>query len=146
MKVASARRPRVLCLEWTDPFYIGGHWVPEMVAKAGGDDVLGRGGEPSFRVTADEIAATSPEVIVVMPCGYRAARAAAEFSEFNCDRLPNSWKNLPAIQERRIFAVDANSYFSRPGPRLADGVALLAHILHPSLVSLELPAAAFQRL
>jgi iron complex transport system substrate-binding protein len=146
MKVSGARRPRVLCLEWSDPFYIGGHWVPEMVAKAGGDDVLGRAGEPSFRATADEIAATGAEVIIVMPCGYGAARAAAEFGEFSWERLPESWKELPAIRERRIFAVDANSYFSRPGPRLSDGVALLAHILHPGLVSLELPVGAFQRL
>jgi len=146
MKVASAPRPRVLCLEWTAPFFIAGHWGPEMVAKAGGDDVLGRAGEPSFRATADEIAVTRPEVIIVMPCGYSAARAADEFSEFSRERLPESWKELPAIRERRIFAVDANSYFSRPGPRLADGVALLAHILHPGLVSLESPADAFQRL
>jgi iron complex transport system substrate-binding protein len=146
MKVASARRPRVLCLEWTDPFYVGGHWVPEMVAKAGGEDVLGRAGEPSFRVTADEIAASNAEVIVVMPCGYGAARAAAEFGEFSCERLPESWKEIPAIRERRIFAVDANSYFSRPGPRLADGVALLAHLLHAGLVPFNLPAKAFQKI
>jgi iron complex transport system substrate-binding protein len=136
-------RPRVLCLEWLDPYYIGGHWVPEMVALAGGEDVLGRAGEPSFRASAEEIARTNPEIIVVMPCGYNAKRIAAEF---DWAQLPANWKDFPAIRERRAFAVDANSYFSRPGPRLADGVELVAHIFHPKLFSLNLPAGAFQKL
>ncbi|MGA8145477.1 MAG: cobalamin-binding protein [Candidatus Acidiferrales bacterium] len=143
MKVARSRRPRVLCLEWMDPFYIGGHWVPEMVAKAGGEDVLGRAGEPSFRTTPEEIAETDAEIIIVMPCGYSAARAAAEF---RLELLPASWQSLPAVRERRVFAVDANSYFSRPGPRLADGVALLAYIFHPGIIPLDVPAAALQKL
>ena len=129
MKTASIPvRPRVLCLEWLAPFYVGGHWVPEMVAKAGGVDVLGRVGEPSFRVTAEQIAESAAEIIVVMPCGYNLARVTAECQT---DALPASWADLPAICERRVYAVDANSYFSRPGPRLADGVAILATILHP---------------
>jgi iron complex transport system substrate-binding protein len=136
-------RPRVLCLEWLEPFYVGGHWVPEMVAKAGGQDVLGRAGEPSFRVTPDEVLRSNAEVIVVMPCGYNAARTVSE-SDFA--RLPESWRDFPAIRERRIFAVDANSYFSRPGPRLVDGVALLAHLFHPDLFSMDLPAGAFCKL
>jgi iron complex transport system substrate-binding protein len=136
-------RPRVLCLEWLDPFYIGGHWVPEMVALAGGEDVLGRAGEPSFRASAEEIAETNADIIVVMPCGYNAKRIAAEF---DWSLLPASRKDFPAIRERRVFAVDANSYFSRPGPRLADGVELLAHIFHPELFSLKLPAGAFHKL
>jgi iron complex transport system substrate-binding protein len=143
-RAAGARaRPRVLCLEWLDPYYVGGHWVPEMVRKAGGEDVLGRAGEPSFRVTAEEIARTKAEVILVMPCGYNAARSVAEF---DFARLPDSWRDLPAMRERRIFAVDANSYFSRPGPRLADGVALLAHLLHPDLFALDLVDGSHQAL
>jgi len=141
-KGASAR-PRVLCLEWLDPFYIGGHWVPEMVGLAGGEDVLGRAGEPSFRATAEEIAGTNPDVIIVMPCGYSATRTAAEF---DWRLFPASWRDFPAVRERRVFGVDANSYFSRPGPRLADGVELLAHLFHPELFSLRLPAGAFQKL
>jgi iron complex transport system substrate-binding protein len=133
----AATRPRVLCLEWLEPFYVGGHWVPEMVAKAGGEDVLGHAGKPSFRVTAEEVSQTNADVIVVMPCGYSAARTV---TEFDLAKLPESWRDLPAIRERRIFAVDANSYFSRPGPRLADGVALLAHLLHPDLLPGEVPA------
>jgi iron complex transport system substrate-binding protein len=105
--------------------------------------VLGRAGQPSFRATADEIARTNAEIIVVMPCGYTTAPVAAEFS---LENLPESWKDLPAIRERRIFAVDANSYFSRPWPRLADGVSLLAHLLHPELAPLEVSAASFQKL
>jgi iron complex transport system substrate-binding protein len=143
-RAASARmRTRVLCLEWLDPYYVGGHWVPEMVAKAGGEDVLGRAGQPSFRVTAEEIVRTKAEVILVMPCGYNVARSVAEF---DFARLPESWRDLPAMRERRIFAVDANSYFSRPGPRLADGVALLAHLLHQELFPKESPADSFRPL
>lgn len=136
-------RPRVLCLEWLDPYYMGGHWVPEMVALAGGDDVLGRVGEPSFRVTEQEIARTNPGVIIVMPCGYNLSRALTELRAFH---IPKSWQNFPAVTNRRIYAADANSYFSRPGPRLADGVALLAHILHPDQFSLDLPPGAFAQI
>lgn len=128
MKVVhSTFRPRVLCLEWLDPFYVAGHWVPEMVAKAGGEDVLGRAGQPSFRVAADQIADSRADVIIVMPCGYNVARAGHEFQK---TQLPQPWGALPAFREKRIFAVDANRYFSRPGPRLAEGIALLAQILH----------------
>jgi iron complex transport system substrate-binding protein len=136
-------RPRVLCLEWLDPYFVGGHWIPEMVFKAGGEDVLGRLRKPSFRVTAEEIMQSRPDVIVVMPCGYHAARAATECS---VERFPKEWKDLPAARERRVFAVDANAYFSRPGPRLADGVALLAHLIHPELFPAGALAAAFQQL
>jgi iron complex transport system substrate-binding protein len=124
----SAIRPRVACLEWLDPFYVGGHWVPEMVAIAGGDDVLGRAGQPSFKVSTDDIAQSNADVILVMLCGYDAKRNAAEFK---ATKIPSSWENLPAIRNRCIFAVDANSHFSRPGPRLFDGVQLLAHLLNP---------------
>lgn len=140
---SASHRPRVLCLEWLEPFYVGGHWVPEMVSRAGGDDVLGRAGRPSFKVSADEIAETSADVILVMLCGYDAARNAAEFRR---TQLPQSWNKLPALREVRVFAVDANGYFSRPGPRLADGLQLLAHLLHPELCSLGLPQNLYQKL
>jgi iron complex transport system substrate-binding protein len=139
----ASSRPRVLCLEWLDPFYVGGHWIPEMVANAGGEDVFGRPEEPSFRVTREKIAELRPDTIVVMPCGYNLARTVAEFG---AAQLGNAWKDLPGANERRLFAVDANSYFSRPAPRLADGVALLAHILHPDLFSEIPPAGSFRRL
>ena len=142
--VAKAQsRPRVLCLEWLDPYYVGGHWVPEMVAKAGGEDVLGRLREPSFKVGADQILGARPDVIVVMPCGYNLQRTV---SEFRFELLPHGIEALPALREHRVFAVDANSYFSRPGPRLADGVALLAHMFHPDVMASGFPVDAFQRI
>jgi iron complex transport system substrate-binding protein len=140
----SARsRPRVLCLEWLDPYYVGGHWIPEMVFHAGGEDVFGRLREPSFKVTAEQIAESRAEVIVVMPCGHDSARAA---QECELKRFPVSWNELPAVRDHRVYAVDANAYFSRPGPRLADGVELLAHLIHPDLFSAGGLAGSFQRL
>jgi len=140
---SASRRPRVVCLEWLDPFYVGGHWVPEMVSKAGGDDVLGRAGQPSFKVSASLIAESEADLILVMLCGYDAARNAAEFRQI---KLPQSGEKLPALGEGRIFAVDANGYFSRPGPRLADGLQLLAHLIHPELCDCELPQNVYEKL
>ena len=134
--------PRVVCLEWLDPYYVGGHWIPEMVSKAGGEDVLGRLREPSFRVSGAQIIEARPDVIVVMPCGYNLARAA---SELRIEALPDGSEVLPAVREHRLFAVDANAYFSRPGPRLADGVALLAHLIHPDLFPSGYPEISFRR-
>jgi iron complex transport system substrate-binding protein len=139
----AAHRPRVLCLEWLEPLYVAGHWVPEMVARTGGEDVLGKPCEPSFTVTSEEIAKTDAEIILIMLCGYSAAKNAAEF---NAMQIPESWQRLPAWRERKIFAVDANSYFSRPGPRLADGVEILARLLHPSLFHEELPTETYTKL
>jgi iron complex transport system substrate-binding protein len=136
-------QPRVLCIEWLDPYYVGGHWVPEMVAKAGGQDVLGRAGEASFRVSAEEIAATGAEIIIVMPCGFGVERAV---SEYRATKFSDGWLDLPAVREGRVFAIDANSYSARPGPRLADGVAILAHLFHPDLFPVRPTAGSFQKL
>ena len=125
-------RPRVACLEWLDPFYCGGHWVPDMVARAGGQDVLGRLGEPSFRVSTEQIFAARPDVILAMPCGYSADQAAEAYSR---KQFPDGWNELPAVREGRVFAMDASGYFSRPGPRLADGVEILSTVIHPELVA-----------
>ena len=142
--VAQAKtRPRALCLEWLDPFYVGGHWVPEMVAKAGGQDVLGRPGEPSFRVSGEQIAESGTEIIVVMPCGFNVKRIATEYGSTN---FPDGFRNLPAVLAKGVFAVDANSYFSRPGPRLAEGVAVLAHLFHPDLFPAAPRGSSIQRL
>lgn len=136
-------RPRVLCLEWLDPFYIGGHWVPEMVERAGGTDALAKPGKPSRRVTLEEIAQSLPDVIVVMQCGYSAVRNAADFQKM-C--LREQFEELPAVRRNRVVAVDANGYFSRPGPRLADGVEILAHLLHPEIFPVTNHGNAFARL
>lgn len=123
-------RPRVLCLEWLEPPYVGGHWVPEMIALAGGQDVVGRAGEKSFRVEWQQIFDSQPELIFIMPCGYNADQAKRDFAAMS---LPAEWRDLPAVKTGRVFFMDANSYFSRPGPRLVQGLALLAAAIHPEL-------------
>ncbi len=125
--VAGLPRPRVVCLEWLDPPYVAGHWVPEMVERAGGIDALGHAGEPSFRVEWEMIFAAQPDVIVLMPCGYSLNQVAQEFRDFP---LPEGWDDMPAVRNRRVFLVEASGYFSRPGPRLAAGVAILADAIH----------------
>lgn len=123
LAVRGAPRPRVAALEWLDPVFVAGHWTPQLIEMAGGEDVLGFPGEPSREATWEEVAAAQPEVVIVMPCGYDAARALVEAEDF-ADRL----RSLGADH---VVAVNASAYFSRPGPRLVDGIELLAHILHP---------------
>jgi iron complex transport system substrate-binding protein len=124
------RRPRVACIEWLDPPVAGGHWVPEMVQIAGGTDPLGRAGEPSRRLGWDEVIAAAPEVAVLMPCGFDADRTA---KDYHPEALPAAWRETPAVRAGAVWAVDANSHFSRPGPRLVDGLETLAAILHPEI-------------
>ena len=140
---AGARQPRVLSLEWLDPPYVGGHWVPEMIARAGGLDVLGQMGEPSRRVTWEEISAAQPEVVLVMPCGYDCTRAVEEFRRAE---LPRAWAELAAVTAGRVLALDANSFFSRPGPRLATGLALLAKLFHPQRIEFVPEAGSLEPL
>ena len=122
--VEGARRPRVAALEWLDPVFIGGHWVPQMNELAGGEDVLGLPGEKSRTAEWSELEAAAPEVVVSMPCGYYAEQAAAETMR---------WRRHLDLLGARVVAVDAAAYFSRPGPRLVEGVELLGHLLHPEL-------------
>ncbi len=138
----SATRPRVLCLEWLDPPYIGGHWVPEMVERVAGTPVLGRAGEPSRRVSWGEILDSQPEVIVLMPCGYTLDETVAEFRRLT---MAEEWAKLLAVKKGRVYAVDANSYFSRPGPRLVTGVAVLARLLHPAQSTWDAPPGSVER-
>lgn len=120
---------RVACLEWLDPPYNAGHWVPEMVELAGGVEVISRKGEFSRRVEWDEVVRAAPEVLALMPCGFGPERSLQEIGLLS--RLPG-WESLPAVRTGEVWAVDGNSYFSRPGPRLVQGVELLAQILHRS--------------
>ena len=129
--VKGARRPRVVALEWLDPPFAAGHWTPQLIEFAGGEDVLGFAGENSEERTWEEVAATQPDIVIVMPCGYDAEIAHRE-AEMHRDELA-------AIGAGEVVAVDASSYFSRPGPRIVDGLELLAHLLHPELVA-EAPA------
>jgi iron complex transport system substrate-binding protein len=124
--VEDAPRPRVAALEWMDPIYIGGHWVPQMIELAGGEDALGQPGEKSRTAEWVEVEAIAPEVVISMPCGYYAEEAAAETMRWR--------RHLGLVGPRAVYAVDAAAYFSRPGPRLVDGVELLGHLLHPELV------------
>jgi iron complex transport system substrate-binding protein len=127
---AQEYKPRVAFLEWLQPIYVGGHWVPEMISIAGGKDVFGTVRTPSFRVTIEEVIDAAPDIVLVAPCGYTAERASAEFSEM---RLPGEWQNIPAVRNGQIYALEANSYFSRPGPRLVTGLEILAKVLHPDV-------------
>jgi iron complex transport system substrate-binding protein len=119
----AGERVRVAALEWLDPIYVAGHWTPQLIEYAGGIDILGMPGEHSERRSWEEVAAARPEVVVVMPCGYDAERAAEEAYEYADE--------LEALGARRVVAVDAAAYFSRPGPRLVEGLELLGHVLHP---------------
>jgi iron complex transport system substrate-binding protein len=138
----AVQRPRVFCLEWIDPYYCCGHWVPEMVELAGGQDALGRKGVDSVRTSWDEIARWSPEILIVSPCGFGLERAVAQTKQL---LQKPGWSDLPAVRNQRVFAVNANAYFARPGPRVVDGVELLAHLFHPDLCGWDGPEDAFER-
>jgi iron complex transport system substrate-binding protein len=120
--VAGAARRRVVFLEWTEPLFSGGHWVPEMIALAGGEDPLGRPGQDSVRIHWDDVVSARPEMIIVSPCGYRL------------DRSIELARQMRRVSGAAVYAVDANAYFARPGPRVVEGVELLAHLFHPELV------------
>ncbi len=128
VRVATRRatQPRVAALEWLDPPFVAGHWTPQLIDYAGGQDVLGFPGEPSLERSWEEVAAAQPDVVIVMPCGFDAELAYRE-AEMHRDELA-------ALGAGEVVAVDAAAYFSRPGPRIVDGLELLAHILHPELV------------
>lgn len=124
----TSERPRVAFLEWLQPFYVGGHWVPEMIELAGGHDVFGRMHTPSFRVTLEAIVDAAPDIILISPCGYTAQRARNEYLSMS---QTDEWNALPAVRRGRVYALEANSYFSRPGPRLVTGIEALAGVFHP---------------
>lgn len=128
LTIRTSDRPRTLCLEWLDPAFIAGHWVPEMVELAGGADVLGRPGEKSRRVDPKDIVMASPDVAVLMPCGFDLERTRKEASVVTTQPW---WCDLPAARHDRTWIVDGSSFFNRPGPRLVDGLEILAHILQP---------------
>jgi iron complex transport system substrate-binding protein len=130
--VSGSPRPRVACLEWLAPLFNAGHWVPEQVAFAGGNDVLGEPGARSHELTLADVAAADPDIIVLMPCGFDAERAVAEMRALAADP---AWDRLRAVRDGHVFAVDGNAYFSRPGPRIVDGIELLASLFHPDRTS-----------
>ncbi|MDB5638407.1 MAG: Iron complex transport system substrate-binding protein [Bradyrhizobium sp.] len=141
--LAASSRPRVFCMEWMDPVYCCGHWVPEMVRIAGGIDKLGREGADSVRIAWKDVLQWRPEILIVMPCGFGLEKAAEQAQQLSA--YPG-WADLPAVRARRVYAVDANSYFARPGPRIVEGTELLAHLLHPDLFEWKGSAGAFRSL
>ena len=122
--------PRVAFLEWLQPFYVGGHWVPEMIQLAGGKDVFGRARIPSFRIHLQDVVEAEPEILLIAPCGYTAQQARDEYASLD---LPDQWNAIPAVRNGRVYALEASSYFSRPGPRLVTGIEILAKIVQPSV-------------
>ena len=140
---ATSVRPRVFFVEWVEPVYCSGHWVPEMVDLAGGIDALSRRGADSVRVTWREVLNWAPEVLIVSPCGFNLANAEQQAQKLS---TLAGWPDLPAVQQNRVYAVDANSYFARPGPRVVDGVELLGHLIHPEVCAWEGGNDALQRI
>ena len=138
-----APRPRVFCMEWIDPVYCSGHWMPEMVELAGGVDLLSHKGEDSVRMSWEEVVKWAPEVLIVAPCGFHLDKVLEQAPQLFCY---SGWSSLPAISQGRVYAVDANSYFARPGPRVVDGTELLAHLIHPELFPWKGAKNAFQPL
>ncbi len=126
----SADRPRVAFLEWLQPLYAGGHWVPEMIHVAGGEDVLGKVRTPSVRIHLQDVVEAEPEILLIAPCGYGAQKARDEYRSID---FPEQWSAMPAVRNGRVYALEANSYFSRPGPRLVTGIEALAKLFHPAI-------------
>ncbi len=135
--------PRVACLEWMEPVLCAGHWVPEMVELAGGEDCLGDKKLASFRVEWQQVLDQRPEVIVVLPCGFDVRRGLKEVQLLTSRE---GWESLPAVENGRVYVVDASAYFSRSGPRLVDGLEIMAEMLHPELFTGLVPEGAASRL
>lgn len=138
-----SHRPRVFCMEWLDPVYCSGHWMPEMVEIAGGVDALARKGTDSIRIPWDDVVKWAPEILIITPCGFNLDKVIEQTPQLL--NYPG-WSELPALRSGQVYAVDANSYFARPGPRVVEGTELLAHLFHPDLFKWKGPSSAFQRL
>ena len=130
-------------MEWVDPVYCAGHWMPEMVEIAGGIDSLSHRGSDSVRIPWDDVIAWNPEVLIVTPCGFKLDAAIEQSTQL---QKLKGWADIEAVRNSRVYAVDANSYFARPGPRVIEGTEMLAHLIHPKLVSWDGPSDAFRQL
>ena len=139
----ASSRPRVFAMEWLDPPFTAGHWVPEMIRLAGGRDELAREGRPSSQIDWSRIADYDPEIIILMPCGFTLERTSEEFAGVT---LPDEWLGLRAVRSKHVYAVNGSAYFNRPGPRIVEGLEILAEILHPELFPRMMPRGAWQRL
>jgi iron complex transport system substrate-binding protein len=138
-------RPRVLAIEWISPFFSSGHWVPEMIEFAGGQNLISKTGERSRRLTFNEVRQADAEIIVVMPCGFDTKRTVSEYNEYL--KNDSGWNMLRAVKNKNVYAVDANSFFSKPSIRTISGLEILAKIVHPEKFSdLEVPQNSYQLL
>lgn len=137
-------RPKVLCIEWLDPLYTAGHWVPQMVEIAGGINGISSTGEKSRRMEVDEIVKFDPDIIILMPCGFDLLRTVIEYEKL----LENEkWRKLRAVRQGQVYGVNANEYFSKPGPRTVTGLEILAKIIHPdTFLDLKTPEQSIQRI
>ena len=135
-------KPKVLAIEWISPFFTSGHWVPQMVQFAGAQNQVSKIGEHSRRLEFDQIKASDPDIIVVMPCGFETQRTISEYNKFLKNN--SSWNSLSAVKDKKVYAVDANSYFSKPSIRTITGLEILAKIIHPEKFGqLQVPENSF---
>lgn len=138
------KKPRVICLEWFDPFYICGHWVPQMVEIAGGNNGISKTGDRSRKIEFSQISQFDPDILILLPCGFTLDRVLSEYVSL---KRNEDWNSLRAVQNDMVFAVDAMSYFSRPSPRLITGIEILAKIINPkSFANLAVPENAYTKL
>ncbi len=141
----NAKPPKVLAIEWIEPFFTAGHWVPEMIQIAGGVNLISNTGDHSRRLTMDEISESDPEIIIFMPCGFNVDRTVSEYEKTL--KQDKKWNLLNAVKNDRVFAVDANSYFSKPSIRTVDGIEILSKIIQSEkFVSLQVPENSFMKM
>ena len=141
-KINDIKNPKILAIEWIEPFFTAGHWVPEMIQIAGGRNVISKTGEHSRRLTMDEIRNSNPDIIILMPCGFDIHRTITEYTEIL--EHDESWNLLKAVKNNQVFAVDANSFFSKPSIRTVEGIEILAKIIHPEIfVNLKVSEKSF---
>jgi iron complex transport system substrate-binding protein len=136
-------RPRVFCAEWFDPIFASGHWVPEMVGIAGGEDALGMAGQDSRKIPWERVVAYDPEKLVLMPCGFDTLRALEDLPLLAKNE---GWQSIAAVRQGEVFATNGSAYYSRPGPRLVDGLELLAMMIHPEVFGTKMPSESARKL
>jgi iron complex transport system substrate-binding protein len=141
-RARSLECPRVFCIEWFDPVFASGHWVPEMVEIAGGTDALGLAGKDSRKISWDSVIAFDPEVIILMPCGFELQRAVDDIPLLSKNE---GWRSITAVRRGAVFATNGSAYYSRPGPRLVDGLELLGRMIHPETFGDEMPPEQAKR-
>ena len=144
-KVPISNRPKVLGIEWIKPFFTAGHWVPEMIEYSGGINMITKNGEHSRKMDITEIENADPDVLILMPCGFDVQRTVSEYEKYLKDN--SRWNKLRAVREKRVFAVDANSFFSKPSIRVVTGIEILAKILHSEIFTgFEVPTNSFLKI